>query len=624
MNAPALIAALRTACQAPMHLGPALSGAMVLRLGYLCLALYAALGKLVRDAGDPRLVLAHLQLTERFAQQVHCEQHAGALHAEATGARALALDSYAALRLPADDPDAITDGLFAGEPDLAPGRCCYKDTAQLLAAWLGISYFEAQRRIADAHLLIGRRTPDGGICAPRFKHLAELYGQGAANRRAIASAARRLERLEPQDTIFDGVPVPLLAHGTDGRSLDQAAAHSLRELGPAAAQKQISTSIRTYKELHGKQLPPKLGMFIGPVKNGVHFFSLRTDATDAQLVHSVLTQAGNPRTKAGRADRDPQQQRPAGSGSSASGGPREGQDSQADQESTAGQNAGNGSGAAPEPPSWLRSDQPMPPWAEEEPEAHDGQNPDGGRTAKQAEAPDEAQDEAQDEPHQQDSPAGQPDLHRRRLNAFMALLRAPFAGGDRKVVIPKFVVYLWLADLQNLADAHGMTANGIDIPPGELRQLLARANIIPMVLGGNSQVLDMGRKMRYHKGRIREAIMARDRGCIVPDCTAPPDHVETDHYQKPWSEGGETSVWSGAGMCTSDHHKRHAGQLEVVDVDGLPHVVMPAHVDPEQKPRRNTYWDARQAGESPARRRPAAQETARPGQEDTPEAASGD
>src|SRR5690606_3353307 len=106
----------------------------------------------------------------------------------------------------------------------------------------------------------------------------------------------------------------------------------------------------------------------------------------------------------------------------------------------------------------------------------------------------------------------------------------PFTGGKRKVIIPKCVVYLWHADLQNLADAHGMSSNGVEIPPGELRQMLARANIIPVVLGGNSQVLDMGRRMRYHQGPIREAILARDRGCIVPDCTAPPDQVEMDHY----------------------------------------------------------------------------------------------
>ncbi|HCH46961.1 MAG TPA: HNH endonuclease [Glutamicibacter sp.] len=578
MSTPHLIASMRTACSAALHFGPQLSGAVLLRLGYLCLALFTAVGKAVHQSGDPRLVLAQLQLVERFSQQLHRDQLAGALDAQASGAHALSLESYAALRLPEDDPHAITDDLFAGPPPVVQGRSCHKNAEELLAAWLGIAYFEAQRRIADAHLLIGRRTPDGSICAPRFTELAKLYDQGTANRRAIASAARRLEKLEPQDTTFEGTATELVARGDDGRTLDEFAAQTLKDLGPRAAQKKINSAIKTYKQTHGKQLPPKLGFFPGPVVNGVHFFSLRTNATDAQLIHSVCSQSGNPRTEAGRADHQASQEQPEGAG----------EDIEQNDEAEAGTQQ-ESSSACQEPgpvPEWLRSEQPMPPWAAEASE-DDADEPDGEEHPPNTEA--------------HDDPAAEPDQPLRRLNAFMALLRAPFTGGKRKVIIPKCVVYLWHADLQNLADAHGMSANGVDIPPGELRQMLARANIIPVVLGGNSQVLDMGRRMRYHQGPIREAILARDRGCIVPDCTAPRDQVEMDHYLKAWSEGGETSVYSGAGMCTKDHHKRHAGQLKVLDVDGLPHVLLPEHQDPEQIPRRNTYWDARQAGESPAR-----------------------
>ncbi|WP_417363746.1 hypothetical protein [Glutamicibacter arilaitensis] len=602
MSTPHLIASMRTACSAALHLGPQLSGAVLLRLGYLCLALFTAVGKAVHQSGDPRLVLAQLQLVERFSQQLHRDQLTGALDAQASGAHALSLESYAALRLPDDDPHAITDELFAGPPPVVQGRSCYKNAEELLAAWLGIAYFEAQRRIADAHLLIGRRTPDGSICAPRFTELAELYNQGTASRRAIASAARRLEKLEPQDTTFEGTPTELVAHGDDGRTLDAFAAQSLKDLGPRAAQKKINSVIKTYKQTHGKQLPAKLGFFPGPVVNGVHFFSLRTNATDAQLIHSVCSQSGNPRTEAGRADRQGFQEQTEGAAD----------DMQQNDQAEAGTEQ-DSSTANQEPgpaPQWLRSEQPMPPWAAEETDSADGDergsatqehkpNPDGQRSADDAEEPDG--DEPLPNTGAHDDPAAEPDQPLRRLNAFMALLRAPFTGGKRKVIIPKCVVYLWHADLQNLANGHGMSANGVDIPPGELRQMLARANIIPVVLGGNSQVLDMGRRMRYHQGPIREAILARDRGCIVPDCTAPPDQVEMDHYLKAWSEGGETSVNSGAGMCTKDHHKRHAGQLKVLDVDGLPHVLLPEHQDPEQIPRRNTYWDARQTGESPAR-----------------------
>lgn len=594
MNSSALIAALRTACRSCLIFGPGLTAGMLLRVGYLLLALFTALGSLVHRTGDPRLILAHGELVERFAQQIHLSQLTFALDAEVSGAHALSLETYAALRRAAPPnspatspmataPDGVFEGdfegcfddeIFAGEPHFIAGRPCYKNAGELLAAWTGISYFEAQQRIDDAHLLIGRRTAEGTICAPRLPELAQLYSQGRTNRRAVVSVARQLNSLEPPDTTFEGTECEIVARGTDGNTLDACAAKHLSGLSPLEARKQINAEIKIYKDLNGKKLPPKLGLFIGSVVNGVHCFSLRTNASDAQLIRSIAARAGNPRTQAGRADRQSDQDRTGKNQDGANGS-----DANHDVPDPAADDLGT--------PDWLRSEEPMPPWAGSDPEADTADTADTDSTGST---------------ETQESATTGPDVHVRRLNGLMSLLAAPYVGGKRKVVVPKFVVYLWLADLQNLADAHGMTANGVDIPPGELRQLLAKADIIPLVLGGNSQPLDMGRKMRYHKGPIREAIMARDRGCIVPDCTAPPDQVETDHYEIPWSEGGETSVWSGAGMCTGDHHKRHAGQIKVINVEGLPHVILPEHEDPEQKPRRNTYWGARQAGESPPRR----------------------
>lgn len=609
MNSLALIALLRTACQSSLVFGPGLTAATLLRIGYLMLRLFTAMTELVHRTGDPRLVLAFSELVERFAQQIHQSQLTCALDAEVTGAHALSMDTYTALRdtppkdatCVADQDDGFDDAVFAGEPQLISGRSCYKNASELLAAWHGLDYFEALQRINDAHLLIGRRTPEGQLCSPRFEHLAKLYAQGGTSRRAITQVARQLNQLEPTDTTFEGTPSTLRAHDANGRTLDESASEVLAKLSPREAKKRIRYEIQTYKELNGKNIPPKLGLFIGRVKNGVHCFSLRTNATDAQLLHSISARSGNPRTKAGRANRQPVQE-------------REGMPEPDPQESEAESDAG----LAPtnnDTPGWLRSDQPMPPWADADADA------DADATRNEEDTEQQIVDPATsdtDSPEDQTAAAEEPDVPMRRLNALMALLAAPFVGGKRKVVVPKFIVYIWLADLQNLAEAHGMTANGVKIPPGELRQLLVKADIIPLVLGGNSQPLDMGRKMRYHQGPIREAILARDRGCIVPGCTVPPDQVETDHYDTPWSEGGETSVWSGAGMCTGDHHKRHAGQIRVEDIDGLPHVILPEHIDPEQKPRRNTYWGARQTGESPPLKEPYQPDP--PGLEDPPPA----
>lgn len=529
MNTPALITALHTLCAAPLHLGTQLSAAMALRLGSLCLAWFTALGALIHQNRDPRLVLAYAQLVEEFSAQVHHEQLATALDAEVAGAHALSLDTFDQLRAGNCD--------FDQPVQLAQGRSCYKSAGDLLAAWLGLNYFEAQRRIDDAHLLIGRRTAQGTVCAPRFPELARVYAADDAPRRSIAHTARRLAKLEPADRTFDGIPSELTARNTEGVLLDEYAAKTIAQLGPNAARKAINSSIAEYKETHAEALPPRLGLFIGPVVNGVHEFKLRTLATHAQLMHSVMVQAANWRTEAGKAARE------------------------ADCEPT---------------PSWLRAEQPPPAWA-------------GPSATAPATAPSEEQPDI-------DAPV-------RALNAFMKILATPHTGSSSKPIIPRIIVYLWLRDLENLAEANAVTAHGIKLPAGELRRTLAEAKIIPVVLGGNSQPLDIGRARRFHEGYLRAGIMARDRGCIVPDCTSAPDHVEIDHYRQDWADGGGTSVQNGVALCVDGHHSRHVEQLKIVDVHGLPHVILPAHLDPEQKPRRNTYWGALQLGEDPTQKR---------------------
>ncbi|RKS22928.1 hypothetical protein DFO58_0980 [Arthrobacter sp. AG1021] len=587
MTTEALLTALHTLCTSPKHLGTQLTAGMLVRLGALCLALFTALGRLVHETRDPRLVLSHAQLVEQFAQQVHREQLAGALEAEVTGAAGLSLATYDALRAGTCDLEV--------EPEFATGRASYKTAGDLLAAWLGITYFEAQRRIDDAHLLIGRRTAQGTICAPRFEHLASIYAQGQADRRAIAGTARSLEKLEKPDTTFDGVPCSLTARAADGRLLEEHAADALRELGPIEARKQIGTQIKTYKELHEEKLPPDLGLFIGPVVRGVHTFTLRTLAAHAEYLRSVAAQSGSKRTKAGKHARKPDADQAVSP---------EPPDSPAQQESPAAENEGTASGDQRPTPDWLQPEGPMPDWAAEDPEPSSSadQQPDQESPAGAAADDDGPKPDPDAEPHENDTEepaAEEPNAPLRRLNALMAILTTSFTGSAAKPIVPKILVYLRLKDLQNLAEAHGISAHGVDIPPGELRKLLVTARVIPLVLGGNSQPLDVGRSRRFHQGYIKMAVMARDRGCIVPECTTPPDLVEIDHYKKPWAEGGTTSVDSGAAMCSNEHHGRHSGQLKVVDVNGLPHVLLPPHLDPEQKPRRNTYWGALQLDDDP-------------------------
>ncbi|MBA2470768.1 MAG: DUF222 domain-containing protein [Pseudonocardiales bacterium] len=57
---------------------------------------------------------------------------------------------------------------------------------------------------------------------------------------------------------------------------------------------------------------------------------------------------------------------------------------------------------------------------------------------------------------------------------------------------------------------------GTQISASEARRWACDAKIIPVVLGGKSEPLDVGRAMRTVPLSIRRALVARDRGCAFP------------------------------------------------------------------------------------------------------------
>ncbi|MDQ0735848.1 HNH endonuclease signature motif containing protein [Arthrobacter agilis] len=69
-----------------------------------------------------------------------------------------------------------------------------------------------------------------------------------------------------------------------------------------------------------------------------------------------------------------------------------------------------------------------------------------------------------------------------------------------------------------------------------IRRIACDADIVPLVLGGEGQVLDIGRAARLFPPHLRRALVARDRGCAFPDCTIPASWCEA-HHMTPWSRG---------------------------------------------------------------------------------------
>ena len=94
------------------------------------------------------------------------------------------------------------------------------------------------------------------------------------------------------------------------------------------------------------------------------------------------------------------------------------------------------------------------------------------------------------------------------------------------------------------------------ISAAEARRLACEAGIIPAVLGGASQVLDLGRRTRFHTGPQRVALALRDGGCSAEGCDWPPGMCHS-HHDRPWSQGGPTDVKTGRLLCPKHHALVH-------------------------------------------------------------------
>ena len=122
-----------------------------------------------------------------------------------------------------------------------------------------------------------------------------------------------------------------------------------------------------------------------------------------------------------------------------------------------------------------------------------------------------------------------------------------------------------------------------------IRKIACDADIIPVLLGGEGRVLDIGRASRVFPPHIRKALTARDRGCAFPGCTIPAPWCEAHHIDY-WSRGGTTGTENGTLLCSHHHHVIHKEHWTIQLKTGIPWFIPPPHLDPRQRPRRNHYF----------------------------------
>ena len=148
--------------------------------------------------------------------------------------------------------------------------------------------------------------------------------------------------------------------------------------------------------------------------------------------------------------------------------------------------------------------------------------------------------------------------------AFCSLLEAvdptrlPAHGGRATHV----VVTIPLAGLQ-AGTGTGLLADGTPLTAGEVRRLACTAGIIPAVLDGPGEVLDLGRTRRLFSTAQRKALALAHPECRAEGCTVPATWCEAHHARDPWARGGRTDLADGTLLCGWHHRRAHDDRYDL-------------------------------------------------------------
>ncbi len=102
-----------------------------------------------------------------------------------------------------------------------------------------------------------------------------------------------------------------------------------------------------------------------------------------------------------------------------------------------------------------------------------------------------------------------------------------------------------------------------------VRRLGCDAALVGLVVDGDGEPLNVGRRTRAIPPTIKRALNARDRGCRFPGCNY--TRFVEGHHVKHWARGGETKLNNLVTLCGRHHRLVHEGgfSVEAVDTGGF-------------------------------------------------------
>ncbi len=158
---------------------------------------------------------------------------------------------------------------------------------------------------------------------------------------------------------------------------------------------------------------------------------------------------------------------------------------------------------------------------------------------------------------------------RRRGDALVELVRRAVAAADGIPTTTKAQLFVTI-DIDRLTEqvragtvlAGPGTGSGAGdvLAASTVRRMACDATILPVVLGAQGQVLDLGFGRRCFTAGQTKALWLRDGGCSMPGCTIPATWCD-GHHLVHWADGGPTNLDNAALLCGHHHTLVHARGL---------------------------------------------------------------
>ncbi|MRH87264.1 DUF222 domain-containing protein, partial [Nocardia sp. SYP-A9097] len=185
----------------------------------------------------------------------------------------------------------------------------------------------------------------------------------------------------------------------------------------------------------------------------------------------------------------------------------------------------------------------------------------------------------------------------RNHDALLGFLRPELGGpakrGSHRGVPVAAIMTMSIADVERAAGVATLATGGT-VPISEALELAQQSKRFLMVFDHAGMPLHVGRESRTATKAQRLALIATERGCTRPNCSAPASRAQVHHLTE-WSKGGKTDIENLTLACDSCHAQVHDGPGGWKTVKLGPDTafpgrtawIAPPHIDPTGTPQVN-------------------------------------